>query len=114
MIHHSDRAANTAVLFTARCKQAAITPSTGSKGDCFDNAVSESFHASLRRSSSTHSWPTRAETRTAVFEYIEGWYNPRRRHSTLGYPHPQNTSTSTKTAIHTTSDTPPLSTPAIA
>jgi putative transposase len=90
VIHHSDKGSQyTAVLFTGRCKQAWITPSTGSKGDCFDNAVSESFHASLKKELIyRHTWPTRAEARTAVFEYIEGWYNPRRRHSTLGYLSP--------------------------
>ena len=64
-------------------------PSNRSKGDCFDNAVSESFHASLKKELIyRHAWPTRAEARTAVFEYIEGWFNPRRRHSTLGYLSP--------------------------
>lgn len=89
-IHHSDQGSQyTAVLFTGRCKQAGITPSTGSKGDCFDNAVSESFHASLKKELIyRHTWPTRAQARTAVFEYIEGWYNPSRRHSTLGYLSP--------------------------
>jgi len=61
----------------------------GSIGDCFDNAVCEAFHASLKRELiNRRAWPTRAETRSAVFEYIEGWYNPRRRHSTLGYLSP--------------------------
>ena len=61
----------------------------GSIGDCFDNAVCEAFHASLKRELiNRRSWPTRAEARTTVFEYIEGWYNPRRRHSTLGYLSP--------------------------
>ncbi len=58
----------------------------GSVGDCYDNAVCETFHASLKKERIyRRSWPTRAEARAAVFEYIEGWYNPRRRHSTLGY-----------------------------
>jgi putative transposase len=89
-IHHSDQGSQyTAVLFTGRCEKAGITPSTGSRGDCFDNAVSESFHASLKKELIyRHTWPTRAEARTAVFEYIEGWFNPRRRHSTLGYLSP--------------------------
>ena len=61
----------------------------GSIGDCFDNAVCEAFHASLKRELiNRRPWPTRAEARSAVFEYIEGWYNPRRRHSTLGYLSP--------------------------
>ena len=54
-----------------------------------DNAVCETFHASLKKERIyRRSWPTRAQARAAVFEYIEGWYNPRRRHSTLGYLSP--------------------------
>ena len=61
----------------------------GSVGDCYDNAVCETFHASLKKEKIyRQSWPTRAAARTATFEYIEGWYNPRRRHSTLGYVSP--------------------------
>jgi Integrase core domain len=61
----------------------------GSVGDCYDNAVCETFHASLKKERLyRHSWPTRAQARVAVFQYIEGWYNPRRRHSTLGYLSP--------------------------
>jgi putative transposase len=68
---------------------AGVEPSTGSKGDCFDNACSESFHATLKKELIyRYTWATRAEARTAIFEYIEGWYNPRRRHSTLGYLSP--------------------------
>ncbi|MGZ6590289.1 MAG: integrase core domain-containing protein, partial [Solirubrobacteraceae bacterium] len=76
----------TAVLFTTRCAKAGIEVSMGSVGDCYDNAVCETFHASLKKEKIyRQSWPTRAAARTAIFEYIEGWYNPRRRHSTLGY-----------------------------
>lgn len=61
----------------------------GSVGDCYDNAVCETFHATLKKERIyRQSWPTRAAARTAIFEYIEGWYNPRRRHSTLGYLSP--------------------------
>ena len=61
----------------------------GSVGDCYDNAVCETFHASLKKEKIyRQSWPTRAAARTAIFEYIEGWYNPRRRHSTLSYLSP--------------------------
>ena len=61
----------------------------GSVGDCYDNAVCETFHASLKKEKIyRQSWPTRAAARTAIFEYIEGWYNPRRRHSTLAYLSP--------------------------
>ena len=57
----------------------------GSRGDCFDNAVLESFHATIKKDLIHRgSWPTKAEARTAVFDYIEVFYNRRRRHSTLG------------------------------
>ena len=79
----------TAVLFTKRCEKAGIEISMGSVGDCFDNAVCETFHATLKKEKIyRQSWPTRAEARTAIFAYIEGFYNPRRRHSTLGYLSP--------------------------
>jgi hypothetical protein len=79
----------TAVLFTKRCVKAGIEISMGSTGDCFDNACCETFHATLKKERIyRHSWPTRAAARSAIFEYIEGWYNPRRRHSTLGYRSP--------------------------
>ena len=117
LIHHSDQGSQyTAVLFTGRCEQAGITPSTGSRGDCFDNAVCESFHASLKKELIyRHSRPTRAEARTAVFEYIEGWFNPRRRHSTLGYLSPAEYEHQHQNQpLMMTPDTPSLSTPAIA
>ena len=61
----------------------------GSVGDCYDNAVCETFHATIKKEKIyRQSWPTRAEARTAIFGYIEGWYNPRRRHSTLAYLSP--------------------------
>ena len=90
LIHHSDQGCQyTAVLFTKRCVKAGIEVSMGSVGDCYDNAVCETFHATLKKERIyRQSWPTRAAARTAVFEYIEGWYNPRRRHSTLGYLSP--------------------------
>jgi len=90
LIHHSDHGCQfTAVLFTRRCERAGIEVSMGSVGDCYDNAVCETFHATLKKEKIyRQSWPTRAEARTAIFGYIEGWYNPRRRHSTLGYLSP--------------------------
>jgi putative transposase len=90
VVHHSDHGSQyTAVLFTGRCEHAGIQVSMGSIGDCYDNAVCESFHASLKKELiHRRPWPTRAEARSAVFEYIEGWFNPRRRHSTLGYLSP--------------------------
>jgi transposase InsO family protein len=63
--------------------------SFGRKGDCFDNAVSESFWATIKRELiDRQAWPTIAGLRTAVFNYIEGWYNTRRLHSSLGYMSP--------------------------
>jgi putative transposase len=74
----------TSLIFTRRCRAVGIDVSMGSRGDCFDNAVLESFHASLKKDLiHRRSWPTKAETRTAVFDYIEAFYNRRRRHSTL-------------------------------
>jgi putative transposase len=72
-------------MFTNRCGLVGIEVSNGSRGDCFDNAAMESFHASLKKDLiHRRSWPTKAEARTAVFEYIEAFYNRRRRHSRLG------------------------------
>jgi putative transposase len=90
LIHHSDQGSQyTAVLFGKRCAKAGVEVSIGSVGDCYDNAVCETFHATLKKERIyRQSWPTRAAARVAVFEYIEGWYNPRRRHSTLGYLSP--------------------------
>ena len=57
----------------------------GAKGSCFDNAVLESFHATIKKDLiHRRTWPTKAEARIAVFDYIEAFYNRRRRHSTLG------------------------------
>jgi transposase InsO family protein len=72
-------------VFTRRCRAVGIDVSMGSRGDCFDNAVLESFHASLKKDLiHRRAWPTKAEARSAVFDYIEAFYNRRRRHSTLG------------------------------
>jgi putative transposase len=86
LIHHSDQGSQyTSLIFTRRCRVVGIDVSMGSRGDCFDNAVLESFHASLKKDLiHRRSWPTKADARTAVFDYIETFYNRRRRHSTLG------------------------------
>jgi putative transposase len=61
----------------------------GSKGDCYDNAVCESFHATLEKEPlRQHSFRTRQEAKTAIFDWIESWYNRERRHSSLGYRSP--------------------------
>ena len=68
----------------------------GSRGDCFDNAVAESFFATIKKELiHRRSWPTKAELRTEVFEYIEVFYNRQRRHSTLGQRSPADYETST-------------------
>jgi putative transposase len=75
----------TSLVFTRRCRQVRIEISMGSRGDCFDNAVLESFHATIKKELiHRRAWPTKTEARTAVFEYIETFYNRRRRHSRLG------------------------------
>jgi putative transposase len=77
------------LVFTRRCKAVGIEVSMGAKGSCFDNAALESFHAAIKKDLiHRRSWPTKAEARLAVFEYIEAFYNRRRRHSTLGYLSP--------------------------
>ena len=85
-VHHSDQGSQyTSLIFTRRCRSVDIDVSMGSKGDCFDNAAMESFHASLKKDLiHRRSWPTKQEARTAVFGYIETFYNRRRRHSRLG------------------------------
>ena len=63
----------------------------GSVGDAYDNAVAESFFATLKcELLHRRPWPTRAAARSAIFAFTEAWYNPRRRHSTLGYVSPAN------------------------
>jgi len=86
LIHHSDQGSQFVSLgFGQACGKAGIARSMGSRGDCFDNAVAESFFATLKKELiRRQSWPTRAELRAAVFDYIEIFYNATRRHSTLG------------------------------
>jgi putative transposase len=90
LIHHSDRGTQyTSIAFGRRCREAGIALSMGSTGDCFDNAMAESFFASLETELIDRtSWRTRADARLAVFDYIEAFYNPHRRHSALGYLSP--------------------------
>ena len=90
LIHHSDRGTQyTSIAFGRRCREAGIAISMGSTGDCFDNAMAESFFASLETELIDRtSFRTRADARLAVFDYIEAFYNPHRRHSALGYLSP--------------------------
>jgi transposase InsO family protein len=90
VIHHSDQGCQyTSIEFGARCRKAGVRPSMGSVADCYDNAMCESFFATpecelLERST----FDKHAQAETAVFEFIEGWYNPHRRHSALDYASP--------------------------
>ena len=86
VIHHSDHGSQyTSLAFGKRCGQAGIRPSMGSLGDCYDNALCESFFATLEcELLDRRSFRSTEEARHAVFEFIEGWYNPHRRHSALG------------------------------
>jgi putative transposase len=90
VIHHSDQGTQyTSIAFGKRCGQAGVTPSMGSPGDCYDNAMCESFFATLEcELLDRQRFQTRTAARLAVFEYLEGWYNLRRRHSALGYLSP--------------------------
>ena len=90
VIHHSDQGSQyTSVAFGQRCLEAGVRPSTGSVGDCYDNAMCESFFATLEcELLDRRRFATKAEARMAIFTFIEGWYNPRRRHSALGYVSP--------------------------
>jgi putative transposase len=92
VIHHSDRGCQyTSYAFGERCQKAGVMPSMGSVGDAYDNAMAESFFATLERELlSRRRFKTQAEAEMAVFEWIEGWYNPHRRHSSLGYRSPVN------------------------
>ena len=90
VVHHSDQGSQyTSIAFGARCRQAGVRPSMGSVGDCYDNAMCESFFATLEcELLDRHCFRSQAEARLAVFEFIEGWYNSRRRHSAIGYLSP--------------------------
>jgi putative transposase len=90
LIHHSDRGCQyTSLAFGQHLQAAGVLPSTGSVGDCYDNAVAESFFASLKvELVDRHDSPTRAAARGAIFEYIAVWYQRQRLHSTLGYLSP--------------------------
>lgn len=92
VIHHSDHGSQyTSIAFGKRCREAAVRPSMGTAGDCYDNALCESFFATLEcELLDRHTFRTQAEARLAVFDFIEGFYNSRRRHSALGYHSPMS------------------------
>ena len=90
VIHHSDQGTQyTSIAFGSRCREAGVRPSMGSIGDCYDNAMCESFNATLECELLDHNrFRTRKEAELAIFDFIEGWYNRHRRHSALGYRSP--------------------------
>jgi putative transposase len=92
VIHHSDQGSQyTSIAFGNRCRQMGVRLSMGTVGDAYDNAMAESFFATLEcELLNRRSWKTQAQARTALFAWIEGWYNLRRLHSALGYLSPMN------------------------
>lgn len=103
LIHHSDAGSQyVSLAFGQQARDAGIAVSMGSKGDAFDNAVAESFFATIKKELvHRQSWPTRRDLGSAVFEYVEAFYNRQRRHSTLGYLSPEEYE---QKAITTTKD----------
>lgn len=92
LIHHSDHGCQyTSYAFGKRCQEAGIMPSMGTVGDAYDNAVAESFFATLEREVlNRRRFKSHVEAKMAIFDWLEGWYNPHRRHSSLGYRSPVN------------------------
>ena len=90
VIHHSDQGCQyTSLAFGRRCREAGVRPSMGSVGDAYDNAMCESFFATLEcELLERHRFASQAEAKMACFSFIEGWYNPARLHSALGYRSP--------------------------
>ena len=91
VIHHSDRGSQyTSLAFGKTLSDAGVLPSMGRRGDAFDNALMESFFATLETELiDRYTFRTRDQARLELFHYLEGFYNPRRRHSALGYLSPE-------------------------
>jgi putative transposase len=103
VIHHSDQGSQyTSIVFGKRCGEAGVRPSMGSVGDAYDNAMAESFFSTLEAELlSRRRFASHAEAKMACFSYIEGWYNPVRLHSGLGYRSPMTYETEMQAAITT-------------
>jgi putative transposase len=94
----------TSIAFGKRCREAGVRPSMGSVGDAYDNALCESFFATLEcELIDRRRFRSQAEARMAVFTFVEGWYNPRRRHSALGYLSPVDYERRSQAQSHTAS-----------
>jgi putative transposase len=91
LLHHSDRGVQYACeLYRSALEAHGITASMSRAGNCYDNAVAESFFGTLKTELVHRTrYRTRAEARASVFEWIECWYNRKRRHSSLGYVSPE-------------------------
>ena len=100
VIHHSDQASQyTSVSFGKRCAEAGVRPAMGSVGDAYDNAMAESFFSTLEAELlSRRRFASQADAKMACFSYIDGWYNPVRLHSALGYRSPMTDEASMQTA----------------
>ena len=118
VIHHSKEGSQcTSIAFGKRCQGAGVRPSTESVGDCYDNAVCESFFATFEcELLDRPRFRSHADARMVVFEFIKGWHNPRRRHSAIGYLSPVNyersqlpTRSPKSTTVHKTRTTPSTS-----
>lgn len=90
LVHHSDRGSQfTSLAYNALLQKQGIIPSMSATGNCYDNAMKESFFATLKTECVVHPFGTHAQARTTIFEYIEGFYNRQRLHSSLGYLSPE-------------------------
>jgi putative transposase len=92
VIHHSDQGCQyTSIAFGKRCRELGVHPSMGSAGDCYDNALCESFFATLEcELIDRFTFRSRRDARLSVFRWIEAWYNPHRKHSSIGRMSPVN------------------------
>ena len=92
VIHHSDQGCQyTSIAFGKRCRELGVRPSMGSAGDCYDNALCESFFATLEcELIDRFTFRSRRDARLSVFRWIEAWYNPHRNHSSIGRMSPVN------------------------
>jgi transposase InsO family protein len=89
LLHHSDQGSQyTSAAYQSSLTDWNIQPSMSRVGNCYDNAVAESFFGTLKAECVTHQFATHAQARTTIFEYIEVWYNRQRLHSSLGYLSP--------------------------
>lgn len=90
LVHHTDHGSQyTALTFGAELRKHEIEASMGRVKTCYDNAVAESFFATLKKDRlNRYAWPTRLDAQQSIFDYIERWYNNERLHSTIGYVTP--------------------------